>query len=361
MPEVWIIPSRDQMSFREVPWYRLGLAATLLCAASACAPGAGTRSIAPPPTPGEDARPKAERETPAGQHADARATGRVGVLVMAHGGTEDWNAAVLEAIPPIGKGVPVVVSFGMAEPTSLQLALDSLAFLGVDRVAVVRLFVSGSSFLEQTAYLLGLSEEKPPFFMVHGRPMAVTARGPGKGHEPAAPGPLAHDMIIATHGSGLMGSPEVSEILLSRTASVSRTPAEESVLLIAHGMGEDAENERLLAAMNAAAGRISGDGFARVRVSTLREDWPEARAEVVEEIRGFVSSEAEQGRTVLVIPYRLFGFGPYAAVLDSLEYVATDGFLPHPAISSWIQRTAIEIVCGNAWGTSWRRCGLTSR
>lgn len=348
------------MGFREVPWYRSGFAATLLCAASGCAPVAGTGSIATPQTAGEQARPNVERETPTGQHPDGRATGRIGVLVMAHGGTEDWNAAVLEAVPPMGEGVPVVVSFGMAEPTSLQLALDSLAFLGVDRVAVVRLFVSGRSFLEQTAYLLGLSHEKPPFFMVHGSPMAASAHGPGKGEEPPAPGPLVHDMIIATHGSGLMGSPEVSEILLSRTASVSRTAAEESVLLIAHGMGEDTENERLLAAMNAAAGQISGDGFARVQVSTLREDWPEARAKAEKEIRAFVSSEAEQGRTVLVIPYRLFGLGPYADVLDSLEYVATQGFLPHPAISSWIQRTALEIVCGNAWDASWRSCGLTS-
>jgi hypothetical protein len=45
---------------------------------------------------------------------------RTGILVMAHGGDEAWNAAVEEAIAPLQKEWPVVIAFGMAERESLQ-------------------------------------------------------------------------------------------------------------------------------------------------------------------------------------------------------------------------------------------------
>ena len=55
-------------------------------------------------------------------------------------------------------------------------------------------------------------------------------------------------------------------------------------------------------------------------------------------IRRFVSSESEEGRTVIVIPFRLSGFGPYAQVLEGLPYRADGrGLIPHPAITDWIR------------------------
>jgi hypothetical protein len=42
-----------------------------------------------------------------------------------------------------------------------------------------------------------------------------------------------------------------------------------------------------------------------------------------------------------VVPFRLFGFGPYATVLEGLEYVSDQqALLPHPIITDWIRDQA---------------------
>ncbi len=42
-----------------------------------------------------------------------------------------------------------------------------------------------------------------------------------------------------------------------------------------------------------------------------------------------------------LIPFRIAGFGPYAKVLEGLEYVADGrGFCPHPNMTRWIEQTA---------------------
>lgn len=268
----------------------------------------------PPPVVVSDAAPQA------GGH---------GVLIMAHGGGEAWNETVIEAAAAARHEGPVVVAFGMAHPVSMQRGVDTLDELGAERVSVVRLFVSGESFRADTRYLLGLSDEGPEL------PWVKT--------------PLDHDLTIATHEHGLMGSPEVSQILLTRALDLSEEPADESVLLIAHGMGDEAENDRVLDNMRLAAGRIAEKGFAEVEVAALREDWQEARVTAEAAIRSFVESRAAAGRRVLVLPYRLSGFGPYAKVLEGLDYLAGDGLLPHDAISRWIERTAAGVACESGW------------
>lgn len=248
---------------------------------------------------------------------------------MAHGGGEAWNATVIEAAERARHEGPMVVAFGMAHPVSMQQGVDALDALGAERVSVVRLFVSGESFRADTRYLLGLSDEEPEL--------------------PWVEAPLDHDLTIATHEDGLMGSPEVSDILLTRALDLSEDPSGESVLLIAHGMGDERENDRVLENMRAAAERIAVEGFREVEVATLREDWEEARAAAEAGIRSFVESRNGEGHRVLVLPYRLSGFGPYAGVLEGLEYLPGEGLLPHRAVSCWIERTAAAVACHSGW------------
>ncbi len=292
--------------------------------------------------------------------------GAIGVLLMAHGGSAEWNQEVLRSAHSADLGVPVVPAFGMASPEAIQAALDSLDALGVTHTAVVRLFVSGESFLPQTEFLLGLSDEAPNFWphLVHDM-----SRGDGSsgGRRPSPEMmqemmaqledameafeafPLSHDMTIATHSEGLMGTPEASTIFVGRARDLSKVPESEAVLLLAHGMGDDDENERVLDQMREGERIIAAAGFAEVEVATLREDWPDKRAKAREQIRGFVAAQAEQGRRVIVIPYRLFGFGPYADVLDGLPYLAGDGLLPHDEVGRWIHRQVGHVICESGW------------
>ena len=293
----------------------------------------GLAACSPATTPIIDSRPQPATPT---MTDDAP---RVGVLVMAHGGTPEWNESVMDAVQPSVERVPTAVAFGMANPYTLQPALDELASQGVDRVAVVRMFLSGESFFDQTEYFLGLSDQRPEQFVLMG-PAAA---------DPEARSPLVHSMDVATHEPGILDSRYISSIMVDRAEALSAEPAREAILMIAHGMGDDTENDRVLASMQRAAVALEARGYADVEITTLREDWEEKRVDAEAQIRGYVKAQAS-GRSVLVLPMRLSGFGPYAEVLDGLEYAAGDGLLPHADIGRWVLETANDVTCASGWG-----------
>lgn len=272
--------------------------------------------------------------------------GTVGVLVMAHGGDDSWNSTVDRAVAGLSTEVPVELAYGMANPYTLQSALDRLADRGVQRVALVRAFLSGQSFLDQTRWYLGLAEQPPEQFVLMG-PAAKDA---------SARAPLRHGLEIRTHEPGILDSDFAGAVMADRAQELSRDPSAESVLLLAHGMGDDQENDRVLTAMDRVASQVARHGFSDVRSATLREDWDEARAVAEAEIREYVESRGEAGDRVLVLPVRLTGFGPYAEVLDGLEYEQGRGLLPHPLIGDWIMSTANSVSCRAGWGPVAETC-----
>ena len=91
-------------------------------------------------------------------------------------------------------------------------------------------------------------------------------------------------------------------------------------------------------------------------VVTLREDWEEERVAAEHDIRRRVAAEASAGRQVIVLPFRLFGFGPYAEVLNGLEYRAGHGLLPHDAVAEWVLDTAARVTCAAGWGPAIGPC-----
>lgn len=257
---------------------------------------------------------------------------------MAHGGSAEWDAQVAAAVEPLRAEAPTALALGMANPETMEAALDTLRDQGISNVAVVRLFISGESFLPQTEYLLGLSNSPPPFFIHHGH-----AAGSGP------PTPIDHGLRVATHRGGLVDHTLTGRILLERARALSRNPSRESVLVLGHGVGDEARNDSLLAAMDGAVAQLRAMGFYGVEVETLREDWPEARKLAVDRIRRYVVTESESGRKVLVLPLRVSGFGPYAEVLDGLDYVPGSGLLPHSEVTDWIRATAASIACSQGW------------
>ena len=263
--------------------------------------------------------------------AGESASATPGVLVMAHGGGDDWNASVEAAVAPLRGRVPVAIAFGMADPNTLEAALGTLAAHGVTHAALVRLFVSGESFLHPTEYLLGMRSDPPRVAMVGHRMV-----------DGATLDPIATGMRVLLVREGLAGSEEVAEILGERAAVAETVPEQTAVVMIGHGMGDEGENDRLLALMTETAAHLRDIGYAEVEVATLREDWPGPRAAAEERIRAVVARMNANWDTVVVIPYRVSGFGPYANVLEGLEYVPSKGFLPHPRITDWIEARALE-------------------
>ena len=104
-------------------------------------------------------------------------------------------------------------------------------------------------------------------------------------------------------------------------------------------MGDDSANQRLHANIDRLANQARSLGpFRSVRVETLREDWAEKRVIAERSIRAFVVEGNRDGGRVIIVPFRLAGFGPYREVLSGLDYVADErGLLPHPQVSRWIE------------------------
>lgn len=269
-----------------------------------------------------------------GAASTAMAKDQFGVLVMAHGGSEEWNRSVEVTLEPLREEYPLELAFGMADPASMQDAANRLEQRGVDRIGVVRLFISGESWRERTAQILGLVPGAPP------RPAQDAHAGHG-GHDMAL-WRIESDARFAVAQDGLADAAEMSAVLVRRVGELSKYPAHEFVLILAHGPGDDDENLRWIAKIDQQADAVRALGqFRAVRVETLREDWPEKRAGSEERIREFVDMAARSNGRAIVIPYRVSGFGPFAQVLEGLTYEASGvGLLPSEEVRHWVRRQA---------------------
>lgn len=260
-----------------------------------------------------------------------------GVMVMAHGGSDEWNAHLVEAVEPLQESVPVEVALGMADAGSMEAAVRRLESRGVSHVGVVRVFISGESWYDRTLQILGVQDGAPPRGE-HDHSSAEAANMP----MPMGFWKVDTDLAFHVSGDGLADAVEMDEVVTARIRALSSDPANEVVAVIAHGPGDDAENERWIAKITERTGDArEALGLRDIRVFTLREDWPDRRNAAEQEIRDYVAQANSQGLTPIVIPYRVQGFGPYGRVLGDLDYRADQtGLLPHRNVGLWIARQA---------------------
>jgi hypothetical protein len=292
----------------------------------------------------------------------APVAGDFGVLVMAHGGTPEWNGAILQTVAPLRAKYDIEVAFGMADAASLQDAVRKLEARNIRRIGVVRLFVSGDSWLERTEQIFGLRAGAPAAPIAHGAQHTHAAPAEHHAHAghsaasgPAPAGHGEHAMAFyrvesrsrfALSSEGLADAPGMGQVLAERVGALSKVPAREDVLILAHGPGDDEENTRWLAKIDARAAAIRALApFRRVQVESLREDWPDKRVVAEQRIRAFVSRATADGGIAIVLPFRVQGFGPYAQVLEGLDYVSDGkGLIPHGEVGKWIERQIVELA-----------------
>lgn len=270
------------------------------------------------------------------------ASRKPGILLMAHGGDDAWNGAVETTVAPLRSKYPTEIAFGMARSSTIRNAVQRLEEQGVRRIAVVRMFISADSFLERTEDILGLGDAPPEVQRASGHAQHETHEESSGSHQMEAPERISAKSSFVLSRAGVAESSLIDEILVDRVRALSTDPGRESVLILAHGPGDEAENERWLAHMRQRAQRIHEIGpFRHVECETLREDWSGRRAEAERRIRQYVESAARDGGRVIVVPFRVAGFGPYKKVLAGLNYVADGrGFCPHSHMTQWIEQTA---------------------
>jgi sirohydrochlorin cobaltochelatase len=270
-----------------------------------------------------------------------------GILLLAHGGSADWNARVNDLVAQVNTRKPTDVAFGMATRATIQAAIDRLVARGVTDIVAVPLFISSwSSIVTSTEYLLGVRAEAP---------IALAAFAKMNHAQPGSTGASAHDGHGATDGTtpvkspvpirmtpALNDHPIVADILATRARAISRMPAEEALLIVAHGPNEDEDNRRWLADMTSLANRVrSAESFSSIDYLTLRDDAPKpVRDQATAELRDVVAKRTQDGRRVLIVPL-LVSFGGIdrglRERLQGLTYTMADaGLVPDDRLVTWV-------------------------
>lgn len=270
-----------------------------------------------------------------------------GILLLAHGGSVEWNARVTELAARVGMHKPTEVAFGMASRTTIQAAVDRLAARGVTEIVAVPLFVSSwSSVIASTEYLLGARADAPPALaayarMEHGQPTGVGADAHGT-HAPSNGTTPVVSALPIRMTPALNDHPIVADILVSRARAISQSPTTEAVVLVAHGPNEDDDNRRWLADLASLASRMKAtERFASIDYLTVRDDAPKAvRDRATAELRDLVERRSREGRRVLIVPVLVSFGGIDRGVrerLQGLTYVMSDtGLVPDDRLVSWV-------------------------
>jgi sirohydrochlorin ferrochelatase len=263
---------------------------------------------------------------------------RTGLLLLAHGSDIRWNETLRRAGDPLRDRWIVEEAFTMADPSVVERAVRRLEVRGARAAVVVRAFGLAESFEAEVEQMLGLDVERCLQEGV-GEACASAHSDSHHGHRVAgAPYRIRSALIFATAG-GLDDHPLFARALLDRARELSRDPQRETVILVAHGSGDDNRNERWRGILRSLARQMRelGAGFRAIEVGTWREDWPEKRGPEIARIRRLVEQAARDGGRALVIPARTTGRGPEERFLAGLEFELGQGFAPHPLFAHWVE------------------------
>ncbi|SFW15493.1 CbiX protein [Nitrosovibrio sp. Nv17] len=279
----------------------------------------------------------------------------VGVVLLAHGSDFNWNETMREAVEPLAQRYKIEFAFSMADPVTVERALRRLEQRGAKAAVIVRVYGMESSFRKDIERMVGLDIEEGDASGGSGYGGFMHGHGGGA---PTHPAPRIRTALPVQTVGGVGASPLFAAALLDRAQALSRNPARDTVILVAHGSGSDHVNEmwnRLLEEIAGHMRKAGGDKFHAIRVATWREDWPDKRASWIEKIRGMVTEAGSRGGRAIVIPARTTGEGPEKQFLSGLEYDLGSGFAPHPLFVRWVDE---NIQAGLARLDSARQAGV---
>lgn len=273
----------------------------------------------------------------------AQATGKVGTIVVAHGGDSLWNAYVADVARQAHTGGPVAVSFLMGAGASTARFQDAAATLvskGATRIVVVPMLVSShSGHYDQIRYLAGeqvtLDDE-----MMHHLHMSGIER--------------AKTSVPMSVTAAMDSSLEVAHVLADRgkalAKSVGSAPSERALLIVGHGPNSAEDYAAWMHALRPIADSVkAAGGFRDVRVELVRDDAPAAvRAEAVLRVRELIDLQYKvTGKDVLVVPV-LVSTGSVSRdkvpndIKGTHSVYLGDPLLPHPAMARWIESRVRE-------------------
>lgn len=266
--------------------------------------------------------------------APLHAQGKVGTLIVAHGGGPDWNAQVEQVAAKVNTGGPVAVSFLMgpgAKTARFQDQVAALAAKGATSVVVVPLLVSShSGHYDQIRWLSGDSVRLDDA-MHHHLHMGGLAR-------PTVKVPLRLTKAMDD-------APEVARVLADRASALAPDARERALFIVGHGPNSAEEYAEWMRNLRVVADSVKAHtGFRDVRVDLVRDDAPApVREEAVRRVRELITLQRQvTGKDVIVVPV-LVSTGLVSKVkiakdLAGLPMVYTgEALLPHEGMARWIE------------------------
>ena len=278
-----------------------------------------------------------------------------GVLVLAHGSSNDsWDNSIHEVIKSVEDTYPTQVAFGMANPKTMQPAIDSLEQSGVKKIIVVQLFVSSySPIIRQNEYLLGIRDslaDAPMLMMFH--QMANKEESSDEGAESSHSKKDMKLNQLDINAEVILTDPLddhelVADILMDRINTLSENPAKETILIVAHGPNSEQDNENWVKSMESLANQIDAktddatEKFKDIDYFTVRDDAdPEVYEQAKQHFRNAVN-EANKDGEAIVIPLLLAQGGVEARYVKRLEGLTYkwngETLLPHANIAKFVE------------------------
>lgn len=289
----------------------------------------------------------------------------LGVVFLAHGSDYHWNETMREAVAPLTERYKIEFAFCMADPPLVERAVRRLEQRGARAIVVVRVFGLAASFKSDVERMLGvdvehaLNEEQAEAHShaSHSDDSAHAAHGHGghHGHGAGPSGPRIRSAAMMTTVGGLEDHRYFAEALLARANALSKDPKEETVLLVAHGAGDDQSNEHWRRLLESLAEQMRANGgatFRAILTGTWREDWPDKRAPEVAVLRTKVKEASRDGGRAIVIPARTAAQGEERDFLKGLTFELGSGFAPHPLFARWVEEKIQEGAAALTVGTA---------
>ena len=254
--------------------------------------------------------------------SDKSLKGDVGVLLLAHGTGGGGDRVLRDVTVPVARKMPTAIGFGMAMMASdhIQAALDDLTAAGAKTIVVVPSEAhEANSLSRQWNFIFGRGD-KPAYATV---PKVKTA---------------AKLLFAPAYGF----NPTVAGILLDHAREISKHPAGELVLVVAHGPEEPADNDVEVAILQQYADQLkAAGGFAEVKAVSLQDDaLPALRAGNVKRMRRYAETAIRQGKKVLVVPAVIQALGIQQKLYSDLDGIAftfnPKGLTSHPAYAKFI-------------------------
>lgn len=290
-----------------------------------------------------------------------------GVLIMAHGAGDEWNSQVKEAAQPLEEDYVVEFAWGMANFVTLQKGINRLEEQGVYDIIAVPLYISSHSpIIRQDKYLFGLRDSLADRAMplMHSSDEYIKMTG-----AKVDSSDYTHDMLMppnlkqlninanVTITSALDDHDVVAQILHDRVQELSENPSNETVILAAHGPGQESDNKKWIENMESLSQKIQtvqqnqDQGYKQIFALTVRDD-AEDRIfnQAKQQLRAMVR-QANQFGDVIVVPLFLSSGGREDAVAKRLSGLnfrwSGETLLPDSKISKFLTNSVEGAVSGS--------------